>query len=202
MNRVIDFSLALFGLLLLAPFLGMVAVWITVDSPGGAFFSQVRVGQNGKEFWLWKMRSMRRMKGFKSLVTQGNADPRITASGRFVRKTKFDELPQLWNVLKGEMAIVGPRPEVPHYVATYSQEQLRVLLALPGLTDPASLMGMDEGERIDAAVARGEDGEEYYLREIMPTKVRAQLDYLEKRTLGSDLHVMWETIGKITGARS
>jgi lipopolysaccharide/colanic/teichoic acid biosynthesis glycosyltransferase len=193
MRRAIDFVLATLGLIVVAPLLVGLALWIRLDSPGSPFYSQTRIGRNGRPFRLHKLRSMRPVSGLESGLTRGNDDPRITRVGRWLRRTKLDELPQLWNVVRGDMALVGPRPEVPEFVARYTQEQREVLRARPGLTDPASLAAFDEG----AELARVKDPEAHYLEVIMPQKVADQIDYLNNRTLASDAALIARTVLRI-----
>ncbi len=193
MRRVIDFVLAALGLLVVAPLVVGLAVWIRLDSPGWPFYSQTRIGRNGRPFRLYKLRSMRPVDGLESGLTHGNDDPRITRVGRWMRRTKLDELPQLWNVVRGDMALVGPRPEVPEFVARYTEEQREVLRARPGLTDPASLAAFDEG----AELAAVEDPEAHYLEVIMPRKVADQIAYLRSRTLASDAALIARTVLRI-----
>ncbi len=193
MRRVLDFVLAGVGLLAVLPLVLGLAIWIRLDSPGSPFYSQIRIGRNGRPFRLYKLRSMRPVAGLESGLTQGNDDPRITRAGRWMRRTKLDELPQLWNVLRGDMAFVGPRPEVPEFVARYTPAQREVLRARPGLTDPASLAAFDEGEEL----ARVDDPEAHYLEVIMPRKVADQIAYLRSRTLASDAALIAHTIARI-----
>lgn len=195
MRRFVDFVLAAVGLLVVWPLVVALALWIRLDSPGSPLYSQIRIGRNGRPFRLYKLRSMRPVAGLESGLTHGNEDPRITRVGRWMRRTKLDELPQLWNVLRGDMAFVGPRPEVPEFVARYTEEQREVLRARPGLTDPASLAAFDEGEEL-AGVA---DPEAHYLEVIMPRKVADQIAYLRSRTLASDAVLIARTLARIVG---
>ena len=144
--RFFDFILSLVGLVVLAPIFIVLAIWIKIDSKGPVFYKQVRVGQNGIDFGLFKFRSMVVDADKKGLITVGGRDPRITRSGYFIRKYKLDELPQLINVLLGDMSLVGPRPEVRKYVELYTDEQQKVLSVKPGITDYASIEYMDENE--------------------------------------------------------
>ena len=193
MRRCIDVLLAGVGGLLVAPVVLVLAVWIRWDSPGSPFFSQIRIGKDGRPFRLHKLRSMRPVAGVESGLTQGHGDPRITRVGRWMRRTKLDELPQLWNVFQGDMSLVGPRPEVPEFVALYSEAQREVLRVRPGLTDPASLDAFDEGEEL-AAVA---DPDAHYVDVILPRKVAAQIAYLNRRTLTSDAQVVARTVARV-----
>jgi lipopolysaccharide/colanic/teichoic acid biosynthesis glycosyltransferase len=142
-KRIFDFISSLVVVILFFPFFILIAIWILLDSPGGIFYKQIRVGKDGKEFTLLKFRSMTIGADKQGLITVGN-DNRVTRSGRFIRKTKIDEFPQLINILKGDMSVVGPRPEVPKYVALYTEDQKKVLSVRPGLTDLASLKYFDE----------------------------------------------------------
>jgi lipopolysaccharide/colanic/teichoic acid biosynthesis glycosyltransferase len=156
------------------------------------FYKQVRVGKNGKEFKLLKFRSMRPNSDKAGQLTIGN-DNRITKVGRFIRRTKLDELPQLINIIKGEMSVVGPRPEVPKYVAMYTPEQRKVLQALPGLTDYASIQFINEQTILGAA----SDPEKTYITEVMPQKLAHNLQYNNDRTFFLDIKLIFKTIGKI-----
>ena len=188
-SRWVDASLAAVGLALSAPFLLLACLWIRWDSPGSPFFGQTRIGLNGKPFTLYKLRSMRPIPELNSAITHGADDPRITRPGRWLRRTKLDELPQLYNVLRGDMALVGPRPEVPEFVALYTSEQREVLRVRPGITDPVSLAHYDE-----AGELQGQPQPEVYYREVlMPRKIAWQLAYLAQRTWRSDLGVVVAT---------
>ena len=195
MKRAIDIAAAFAGLIITGPVIFCLAAWIAADSRGGAFYRQTRVGLHGQPFTLFKLRSMdpRRAPKEQREITIGEEDPRITRPGRLIRATKLDELPQLWNVLRGDMSLVGPRPEVPRYVALYSEAQRAVLNVRPGLTDPASIDAMDE----PALLAAAEDPEKLYVEEIMPMKVEAQLAYLENATPWSDFRVILRTLAAI-----
>ncbi|MCB0791842.1 MAG: sugar transferase [Flavobacteriales bacterium] len=193
MKRAFDILFSATLLVLLAPGLVLLAFVVAVTSSGGAFFRQVRVGRNGRMFQLIKFRSMRPGAEAAGQITIGGADPRITSLGRFLRRSKLDELPQLWNVLIGDMSIVGPRPEVPYYVALYSPEQRRVLSVRPGLTGPASLHYIDENELL----ARSDDPERLYRDEILPAKLVRDLAYVDHHDLGVDLRIIGTTIGRV-----
>ena len=192
MKRLFDFIFSLTALALLLPVLLMVGVWVWADSPGGALYWQERVGKGGRLFWLVKFRSMSVHRP-GPFVTLGHADPRITRAGKFLRRTKMDELPQLWNVLVGDMSLVGPRPEVPHYVALYTEEMREVLSVRPGLTDPASLEGFDEATALSAVA----DPETHYREVIMPEKVAMQRAYIAKANLWSDVGLIARTFFRI-----
>jgi lipopolysaccharide/colanic/teichoic acid biosynthesis glycosyltransferase len=193
MIRFFDIILSLLGLIFLAPILILVSMWILLDSNRGVFFSQVRVGKNGKEFHLLKFRSMRPDSEKAGQLTVGARDPRITNSGRFLRKFKLDELPQLINVLKGEMSLVGPRPEVPKYVAMYSPTERKVLNVRPGITDLASLQYFDENELL----AKSKNPEQTYVQEIMPAKLQLNQAFIANPTLSAYFSVIFRTVNKI-----
>jgi lipopolysaccharide/colanic/teichoic acid biosynthesis glycosyltransferase len=178
-------------LILLVPFF-FLAIWIMLDSRGGVFYRQVRVGKNGSEFGLLKLRSMRPDADHQGQLTIGN-DSRVTRAGRFIRRFKLDEFPQLINIIKGEMSIVGPRPEVPKYVALYSAEQKKVLEVLPGLTDYASIEYLDEQE----ILGRSDNPEKAYVNEVMPKKLELNLQYIRERSFWLDLKLIFKTIGRI-----
>lgn len=192
MKRVFDALFSATALVLLTPFLLVIAAVVAAESRGGAFYHQERIGRHGVPFRLHKFRSMQ-VHREGAQVTLGTSDPRITSVGRVLRNYKLDELPQLWNVLKGDMSLVGPRPEVAKYVALYTDEMREVLTVRPGLTDPASIAGFDEGERLEAAA----DPERHYREIIMPEKVQQQLAYVRSATFGSDIRVIARTFFRI-----
>jgi len=179
MIRLCDIVFSAIGLLLLSPLFLIVYVLIRCESKGGGFYCQQRVGKDGRMFGLYKFRSMRTGSDKKGLITVGGHDSRITRMGYFIRKYKIDELPQLWNVLKGDMSLVGPRPEVKKYVDLYTEEQRRVLSVRPGITDYASIEYVDENEILGNA----EDPDRVYVEEIMPAKVKLNMRYIENRNL-------------------
>lgn len=193
MKRLFDITFAFIGLVILFPFFILISIWILLDSRGGIFYRQTRVGKNNIDFRLWKFRSMRPDSDKKGLLTVGGRDPRITSSGYFLRKYKIDELPQLINVLVGDMSFVGPRPEVRKYVDLYSDEQRKVLNVLPGITDVASLEYFEENELL----SKSNDPEKTYIEEIMPAKLKLNLQYISKANLGTDVGVIFKTIGRI-----
>ena len=166
-KRAFDILVSALALLILLPVLLLLGLLVATTSPGGAFFRQVRVGRNGNEFGLLKFRSMRPDSEAKGQITVGGRDPRITAVGYFLRRSKLDELPQLINVLVGDMSIVGPRPEVPKYVALYTPEQQEVLRVRPGITSAASIAYIDENELL----GRSTDPERTYVEQVMPAKL-------------------------------
>ena len=197
MKRAFDLIVATLAVLVLLPLLLLLALAVALTSPGGAFFAQTRVGKGGTEFRLLKFRSMRPGSEAKGQLTVGGRDPRITAVGHFLRKTKLDELPQLFNILKGEMSLVGPRPEVPKCVALYSAEQRQVLQVRPGLTDYASLEYFEE----NALLGASENPEETYIQEVMPAKLALNAKYIEDMGLGTDLKILLRTAVRIVGRR-
>lgn len=193
MKRLFDVFAALTALLVLSPFLLVLALLVALTSPGGAFFSQQRVGMHGKLFSLHKFRTMKPASESQGQLTVGGRDPRITRIGYFLRKFKLDELPQLWNVVKGEMSLVGPRPEVPRYVEMYDEQQRKVLSIRPGLTDYASLEYLDENELLGKA----KDPEKTYIEEIMPAKLKLSLLYMEDCGMRTDLKILARTVARI-----
>ena len=192
MKRVFDALFSATALVLLTPLLLVIAAVVAAESSGGAFYHQERIGRNGVPFRLHKFRSMQ-VHREGAQVTLGTSDPRITSVGRVLRNYKLDELPQLWNVVKGDMSLVGPRPEVAKYVALYTDEMREVLTVRPGLTDPASIAGFDEGERLEAAA----NPEQHYREIIMPEKVQQQLAYVRSATFGSDIRIIARTFFRI-----
>jgi lipopolysaccharide/colanic/teichoic acid biosynthesis glycosyltransferase len=189
MKRLFDIFVSGIGLIFLSPLLLIVAIWIKLDSPGPVFYRQVRVGRYNKDFRIFKFRSMRIGSDKGSLVTIGGRDPRITRSGYLIRKFKIDELPQLINVLIGDMSLVGPRPEVRHYVNYWTPEQMHVLDVRPGITDPASIKYRNENELLEKA----EDPEKYYIEVIMQEKIKLYLEYAEKSSFWYDIKLIFQT---------
>ena len=193
MIRFFDFILSLVGLVVLAPIFIVLAIWIKIDSKGPVFYKQVRVGQNSIDFGLFKFRSMVVDADKKGLITVGGRDPRITRSGYFIRKYKLDELPQLINVLLGDMSLVGPRPEVRKYVDLYTDEQQKVLSVKPGITDYASIEYMDENE----ILGKSSDPEKTYIEEIMPEKIKYNMKYINNKSLFEYFKIILLTVLKI-----
>lgn len=190
MKRAFDLFFSSLGLILLSPAFLAIAIWIKIDDPkGGVFYRQTRVGRGNRDFLLYKFRSMRVGSDKGSLITVGGRDPRITRSGYFIRKYKLDELPQLINVFKGEMSLVGPRPEVRHYVDFWTEEQLHVLDVRPGITDPASIRYRNENELLESA----EDPDKYYIDVIMQDKIKLYLEYVEKHSFWGDIKLIFKT---------
>lgn len=193
MKRLFDIFSSAIVLVLLSPLLILLALAITIDSKGGVFYKQERIGKNGKAFMLYKFRSMRTGADRKGLITVGSNDDRTTKVGRFIRKYKLDELPQLINILKNDMSVVGPRPEVEKYVRLYTAEQRKVLSAKPGLTDLASLAYINENEILGKAA----HPEKTYVEQIMPAKLRLNLEYIEKQSFWFDLKIIAKTVLRI-----
>lgn len=189
MKRAFDIIASGLGLIVLSPLFLVLAIWIKLDSKGPVFYRQVRVGYKNKDFRIFKFRSMRVGADKGSLVTIGGHDPRVTKSGYFIRKFKFDELPQLINVFLGDMSLVGPRPEVRHYVDYWTPEQMHVLDVRPGITDPASIKFRNENELMEKA----EDPEKYYIEVIMQEKIKLYLEYVEKHSFFYDLGLIFKT---------
>jgi lipopolysaccharide/colanic/teichoic acid biosynthesis glycosyltransferase len=193
LKRCVDLLFSAIGLILLLPLLLILALWVRFDSPGPAFYGQIRVGQGGRDFRLWKFRSMRIGSDAKGLLTVGGRDPRITRSGYYLRKYKLDELPQLWNVFMGEMSLVGPRPEVRKYVELYNPDQQSVLNVKPGITDLASLEYFKESELL----AQSPNPEKTYVEEVMPKKLKLNQRYIETQSLATDFRIIFRTIKRI-----
>jgi len=185
--RLLDLSVSLLGLIVLGPVMLAVALAVKCTSRGPVLYRARRVGKDGRLFTLYKFRSMVVGADRGSKVT-GSGDGRVTPVGRFLRRTKLDELPQLFNTLVGDMSLVGPRPEDPDYVTLYSTEQLRVLRVKPGITSAATVR-----HRHEEQLLIGPDWEETYRRDILPEKLRMELDYLSRRTLSKDLIVLAQT---------
>lgn len=194
-KRGFDILMALIGLILLSPFFLLIALAIAVDSRGGVFYKQERIGKNRKPFKLLKFRSMGVGADKKGLLTVGFNDNRVTRVGRFIRRYKLDELPQLLNILWGNMSFVGPRPEVRKYVDQYSEEQLKVLQVRPGLTDYASLEYFNENELL----SKSPNPEETYVKEVMPAKLNLNFKYIENQGFFTDLNLIFRTIGRVMG---
>lgn len=193
LKRCFDITASALGLLfLMIPFL-IIAIIIKATSKGPVFFRQVRVGKDGKEFRIYKFRTMVVDAEKKGMQITVGADSRITGIGKFLRKTKVDELPQLINVLKGQMSFVGPRPEVPRYVAMYSDYQRNILRIKPGITELASIVYRDENE----VLAQSEDPEKTYIEDIMPKKIGLNIEYMKKLGFWYDLKLIFMTFAAI-----
>ncbi|MCR6651809.1 MAG: sugar transferase [Cellvibrionaceae bacterium] len=189
-KRIFDMIIASLGLLVFAPVMLVLAVWIKLDSPGPVFFRQERVGRFGKIFRIHKFRTMTHQPQGKGLQITVGGDSRITKVGHFIRRNKLDEVAQLIDVLKGDMSLVGPRPEVPKYVAHYSPEMReRVLSVRPGITDPASLAFRNENDLL----ARASDPEREYVEVILPKKLHLAADYVEKASFWTDIRLIAQT---------
>ena len=197
LKRAFDLLVASCALLLVAPLLPIILVWIKLDSPGPVLFCQDRVGLRGRVFSIYKFRTMHAgsAAGRGAQITVG-ADPRITRAGRFLRRHKLDELPQLVNVLKGEMSVVGPRPEVPRYVALYPSETRELVLSVrPGITDLASIAYRDE----NALLANADDPEAFYVEVVLPAKLEYCVQYVRTRSVGLDLVILGRTAKALLG---
>jgi lipopolysaccharide/colanic/teichoic acid biosynthesis glycosyltransferase len=197
MKRLLDILAAVAGLTLLAPLLAAVALLIKLDSPGPVLFKQQRVGKGFRPFWIYKFRTMKVDPDGGPVLTIG-ADRRITRAGALLRRSKIDELPQLINILKGDMTIVGPRPEVPRYVEAFHRDYEEILKVRPGLTDLASLKYRDES----ALLGQSDDPEEEYLRRILPDKIRLAKDYIHRSSLRFDINLIGKTLLRVVFPRS
>jgi lipopolysaccharide/colanic/teichoic acid biosynthesis glycosyltransferase len=197
-KRLLDIVCSAAGLILLSPVLVAIGLWVRLDSPGPAFYRQNRVGRGGACFRIHKFRTMRNETGAADRSITIGADSRITRAGAFLRRHKLDELPQLIDVLLGDMSLVGPRPEVPQYVATYPEAiRAKVLSVRPGITDPASLQFRNESELL----AQAADPEREYREVVLPAKLRLAADYVDHATLGGDLRLLGMTIRALVTSR-
>ena len=193
MKRTFDILVAAIGLVLFAPLFLLIAILIKVDSKGPVFFRQLRIGRNFRAFEIYKFRTMvQKAPQLGTPITYGH-DSRITRAGRLLRKAKLDELPQLINVLKGEMSFVGPRPEVPQYVELFRRDYMEILTVRPGITDLASLKYRDEASLLGEAV----NPEEEYVNHVLPDKIEMAKDYLQRSSFGFDLSVIVKTIFRV-----
>ena len=193
MKRIFDILFSSFILLCFLPIGLIISFLIVISSTGGIFYRQERIGKGGNPFFILKFRSMRTDSDTKGKLTVGMRDPRITSIGYFIRKYKLDEFPQFVNVLKGEMSVVGPRPEVKEYVDLYNEDQRKVLQVKPGITDYASLYYFKENELL----AKSIDPQKTYIEEIMPAKLKLNEKYLENPTVFHDLKIIFKTFTKI-----
>ena len=193
MKRVIDVLASGCGLLFLSPLFIILAIWIKCDSKGPIFYRQVRVGKGGKDFRIFKFRSMVQDADKSSLITVGSRDHRVTHSGYYIRKYKLDELAQLINVFVGDMSLVGPRPEVRKYVDMYGEEQRKILSVRPGVTDYASIEFMDENILLE----KSSDPDKTYIEEIMPAKIEMNMRYISNPTLYEYFKIIFLTLMKI-----
>lgn len=196
MKRLFDIIASGLGLIILSPLFAILAIWIKADSKGPVFYCQTRVGRNNKDFKLFKFRSMRPDSDKLGLITVGGHDPRVTRSGYYIRKYKLDEFPQLINVFRGDMSLVGPRPEVRKYVDLYTPEQMKVLSVRPGITSLASIRYRNENDILAAA----EDPDKCYVEQVMPDKIAIDLEYVGHANLWNDIKLIfttfWEIINK------
>lgn len=193
MIRFFDIVFSLLGILLLSPVFLFLYIAICLESKGGGFYKQLRVGQYGRDFYVYKFRSMRVVADKKGLITVGGRDPRITRTGYFIRKYKLDELPQLFNVLKGDMSLVGPRPEVRKYVDLYTDDQKKVLSVRPGITDYASIEYVDE----NTILGKASDPDKAYIEQIMPDKIRYNMKYICNRSVKEYFKIIFLTFWSI-----
>jgi lipopolysaccharide/colanic/teichoic acid biosynthesis glycosyltransferase len=193
LKRGVDVVGAALGLLLTSPLFAAIAVLVALDSPGGVFYRGERAGQWARPFRILKFRTMVADAEARGGPSTPEDDPRITRIGRWLRRSKLDELPQLVNVLRGEMSLVGPRPEVLQYAALLAGEERAILSVRPGMTDWASIWDMDEGQTL----AGSADAERKYLEEIRPQKVRLQLKYVREQSLATDLRIIAQTAARL-----
>ena len=197
MRRLVDLLLAVPALIALGPTILALGVAVRLESPGGALFRQTRVGRGGAEFTMLKLRSMRADRNEQGTVMGGSVDPRVTRMGAILRKTHLDELPQLLNVVRGEMTLIGPRPEVPDFVAHYTMAQRDVLRVRPGITGPGQV---EYATRWEPLLDGAEDVNAVYLDQIMGPKLELELAYLRSRSLAADVQIIRETVGALAGA--
>ncbi|MCX7954277.1 MAG: sugar transferase [Bacteroidales bacterium] len=196
-RRLMDIIISLVVLIVFSPFMVIIAILIKLDSKGPIIFKQIRVGKGMKEFIMYKFRTMYTNAEQFGKLTIGN-DKRITKIGKYLRKYKLDELPQFFNVLKGDMSIVGPRPEVPDYTKYYSDSQKEIFNYKPGITDEASLLFYNESEILSNSF----DPHKFYIEKIMPLKIETSLNYLKNRTIFSDLLVILKTFFRISNLKN
>ncbi|MBQ9436177.1 MAG: sugar transferase [Bacteroidales bacterium] len=197
MKRFLDVILSALVLVILLPLFIIISIIIACESRGGVIYAQTRVGRYNKDFKLLKFRTMHTGSDQKGLITVGEHDSRITPFGYFLRKSKMDEFPQLLNIIKGDMSIVGPRPEVRHYVDMYTEEQMKVLSVRPGLTDFASLVYIDENKLLEDQ----ENPEEFYIKEMMPRKLELNLKYIEQQSVKTDTILIFKTLKAIVSGK-
>ncbi|HWP58326.1 MAG TPA: sugar transferase [Candidatus Acidoferrales bacterium] len=198
MKRAFDIVASLAGLIALAPLFAVVAVLIKLDSPGPVFFRQERIGKRFRPFLIYKFRTMVKEAPQRGLAITVGEDPRITRLGRILRRTKIDELPQLWNVLKGDMTLVGPRPELARYVELFREDYEEILKVKPGLTDLASLKYSDEA----GILGRSPNPETEYVRRLLPDKIALAKQYVRRASFAYDLSLIFKTIFKVVLSRS
>ena len=197
MKRGFDLLVATAGLLFFLPAFLVIAIAIVMGDGGSVFYWQIRVGRGGNPFRIWKFRTMRRHAERMGPGITVAGDARVTRVGRLLRRYKLDELPQLINVLTGDMSLVGPRPEIPHYVSLYTLAQRQVLEVRPGITDPASLQFRDE----EMLLAKASDPERFYREFCIPTKVNLNLEYIRIASFASDLKMIYRTTVAVVGLR-
>ena len=197
-KRAFDVAVAATGLIALLPVMAVAAVLIKCDSQGPVFFKQRRMGKGFRDFLIYKFRTMKENSELTGRLITIGEDPRITRVGRFLRKTKIDELPQLINVLKGEMSLVGPRPEIPRFVELFRSEYAQILTVRPGITDLASLKYHDEPKLMSQFIAP----EEEYVRSILPDKIRLAKEYIDRSSMLFDLSLMLRTLPKLFGFKA
>ena len=193
MKRLFDIVASGLGLIVLSPLFAVLAVWIKADSKGPVFYRQTRVGRNNRDFRLFKFRSMRPDSDKLGLITVGGHDPRVTRSGYYIRKYKLDEFPLRIIVFKGDMSLVGPRPEVRKYVDMYTPEQMRVLSVRPGITSLASIRYRNEND----ILAASDDPDRCYIEQVMPDKLAIDLEYVDRATLWNDIRLIFSTFREI-----
>ena len=196
MKRAFDILFATLALILLAPVLILIAALIKLDSRGPILFKQERIGKGFRPFLIYKFRTMHEV-GEKTLFLTVGADPRITRLGKFLRAAKIDELPQLLNIMKGDMSVVGPRPEVPRYVDMFRDDYAQILRVRPGLTDLASLKYSDEA----SVLGRSENPENEYVTRLLPDKIHLAKEYIQRSSFLFDMRLIFETVGKLVGSR-
>lgn len=193
MKRLFDIFVSLSVLVMLFPLLAALCLWVRLDSPGGAFFQQVRVGKNGKEFYILKFRSMTVRGGAESGLFDAGDDSRVTRVGRILRDFKLDELPQFINVLKGDMSVVGPRPEIKQWVEVYPHRWKIVHKVKPGITDPASIQFRDE----EKVLAQYDDPVAAYRDIVLPKKLDLYEEYVSNQNIWGDLKIIYQTFIKV-----
>ena len=192
MKRTFDVVVALAGLVVTSPLVAVGALAIKLESPGPAFYRSVRVGRAGQPFRMYKLRTMRANTDRDGPAVTGARDTRVTSVGRFLRRTKMDELPQLFNVMRGDMSLVGPRPEAPEFVRHYTPEQKKVLSVRPGMTGPAAIAYINEEEMLGEG-----DAEARYINSVMPAKLTLDLEYVRSSTFAGDLKILARTVVRI-----
>jgi lipopolysaccharide/colanic/teichoic acid biosynthesis glycosyltransferase len=198
MKRTFDIVAATTGLVLLGPLFGLIALLIKLDSPGSILFRQERIGKGFRPFLIYKFRTMVQDASERGVLLTAGEDPRITRIGRFLRRTKIDELPQLLNVLKGDMSLVGPRPEVPRYVELFRCDYEHILKVKPGLTDLASLKYSDEA----SILGQSENPEGEYVGRLLPDKIDLAKEYIRHSSFLFDIRLIFETVMKLFGYRT